>query len=122
MAAVVVLTLVVLDLIVRLAAAVAPRLLGTAPEQQIAALQQSTRRLADRNKLARDLHDTIGHALTASLLQATAARRTLTPVRRPAAAAGLRPPGPRAHRDQHPHRPGRARPGAHRAARRGRRP
>ncbi|WP_167760556.1 sensor domain-containing protein [Blastococcus sp. CT_GayMR16] len=79
MGAVVVVVLIVLDLIVRLAAAVAPRLLGTAPEQAIAALQQSTRRLADRNKLARDLHDTIGHALTASLLQATAARRTLTP-------------------------------------------
>jgi signal transduction histidine kinase len=73
-------TLSVVDLLVRLAASVAPRLLGTAPEQRIAALQQSTRRLADRNKLARDLHDTIGHALTASLLQATAARRTLTPV------------------------------------------
>jgi signal transduction histidine kinase len=78
-AVVVVVTLVVLDLIVRVAAAVAPRLLGASPDQQIAALQQSTRRLADRNKLARDLHDTIGHALTASLLQATAARRTLTP-------------------------------------------
>jgi signal transduction histidine kinase len=75
----VVLTLVVLDLLVRLAGNVAPRLLGTAPEQAIAALQQSTRRLADRNRLARDLHDTIGHALTASLLQAAAARRTLTP-------------------------------------------
>jgi signal transduction histidine kinase len=79
MGAVVVLTLAVLDLLVRLAGSVAPRLLGTAPEQRIAALQQSTRRLADRNRLARDLHDTIGHALTASLLQATAARRTLTP-------------------------------------------
>lgn len=75
----VVLTLAVVDLLVRLSASVAPRLLGTAPEQRIAALQQRTRRLADRNKLARDLHDTIGHALTASLLQATAARRTLTP-------------------------------------------
>jgi signal transduction histidine kinase len=72
-------TLLVLDLLVRLAAAAAPRLLGAAPEQHIAALQQSSRRLADRNRLARDLHDTIGHALTASLLQATAARRTLTP-------------------------------------------
>ncbi|MGY2129423.1 sensor domain-containing protein [Blastococcus sp. SYSU DS0617] len=71
--------LVVLELLVRLAAAVAPRLLGAGAEQQIAALQQSSRRLADRNRLARDLHDTIGHALTASLLQATAARRTLTP-------------------------------------------
>ncbi|TQN42160.1 signal transduction histidine kinase [Blastococcus colisei] len=79
MTAVVVLTLAVLDLLVRLAGSVAPRLLGTAPEQRIAALQQSTRRLTDRTRLARDLHDTIGHALTASLLQATAARRTLTP-------------------------------------------
>ena len=81
MATVVVVAFVLLDVIVRLAASVAPRLLGAAPEQQIAALQQSTRRLADRNKLARDLHDTIGHALTASLLQATAARRTLGPDR-----------------------------------------
>jgi signal transduction histidine kinase len=79
MAAVVVLTLVALELLVRLAGSVAPRLLGTAPEQRIAALEHSTRRLADRNRLARDLHDTIGHALTASLLQATAARRTLSP-------------------------------------------
>ncbi|MGY1722789.1 sensor domain-containing protein [Blastococcus sp. SYSU DS0533] len=79
MGVVVILTLAVLDLLVRLAGAVAPRLLGTATEQQIAALQQSSRRLADRNRLARDLHDTIGHSLTASLLQATAARRTLTP-------------------------------------------
>jgi signal transduction histidine kinase len=72
-------TLLVLELLVRLTAAAAPRLLGAAPEQRIAALQQSSRRLADRQRLARDLHDTIGHALTASLLQATAARRTLTP-------------------------------------------
>jgi signal transduction histidine kinase len=79
MALVACLTLLVLELLVRLTAAAAPRLLGAAPEQRIAALQQSSRRLADRNRLARDLHDTIGHALTASLLQATAARRTLTP-------------------------------------------
>ncbi|TFV86727.1 sensor histidine kinase [Blastococcus sp. CT_GayMR20] len=79
MGLVVVLTVAVLDLLVRLSASVAPRLLGAAPEQRIAALEHSSRRLADRNKLARDLHDTIGHALTASLLQATAARRTLAP-------------------------------------------
>ena len=64
---------------VRIAAAVASRLLGLDPEEKIAALRQSSQRLADRNRLARDLHDTIGHALTASLLQATAARRTLAP-------------------------------------------
>lgn len=79
MGGVVVLTVGVLDLLVRIAASVATRLLGAAPEQQIAALQHRGRRLADRNRLARDLHDTIGHVLTASLLQATAARRTLTP-------------------------------------------
>jgi signal transduction histidine kinase len=79
MALVACVTLLVLELLVRLTAAAAPRLLGAAPEQRIAALQQTSRRLADRNRLARDLHDTIGHALTASLLQATAARRTLTP-------------------------------------------
>jgi signal transduction histidine kinase len=81
MTLVVVGALLLLDLVVRVAAAVAPRLLGPGAEQQIAALQHSSRRLADRNRLARDLHDTIGHALTASLLQATAARRTLTPAR-----------------------------------------
>jgi signal transduction histidine kinase len=79
MVVVVVLALVLLDLVVRVAASAAPRLLGPGAEQQIAALQHSSRRLADRNRLARDLHDTIGHALTASLLQATAARRTLSP-------------------------------------------
>ncbi|GAB3365543.1 sensor histidine kinase [Modestobacter lapidis] len=78
---VVLVALVALELQARLAAAVVPRLLGAATEQRIAALQQTSRRLADRNRLARDLHDTIGHALTASLLQATAARRTLAPGR-----------------------------------------
>ena len=76
---IVLLALLLLDLVVRLASTVGPRLLGDGAEQQIAALQSSGRRLADRNRLARDLHDTIGHALTASLLQATAARRTLSP-------------------------------------------
>lgn len=76
-AALVLLALLLLDGLVRLAATVGPRLLGEGAEQQIAALQSRGRRLADRNRLARDLHDTIGHALTASLLQATAARRTL---------------------------------------------
>ncbi|SDE69834.1 Signal transduction histidine kinase [Blastococcus fimeti] len=79
MALVVLAALLLLDLLVRLAAAVGPRLLGAGAEQRIAALQAGGRRLADRNRLARDLHDTIGHALTASLLQATAARRTLSP-------------------------------------------
>ena len=79
MAGVVVLVVAALELQVRLAALIASRLLGVAPEERIAALQHTSQRLADRNRLARDLHDTIGHALTASLLQATAAGRTLVP-------------------------------------------
>ena len=76
---IVLVTLGALDLQVRLAASIAPRLLGTAPEERLAVLQSTSQRLADRNRLARDLHDTIGHTLTASLLQAAAARRTLAP-------------------------------------------
>ena len=75
--AIVLLTLIALDLQVRQAAYVAPRLLGTAPEEELAVLHRASQRLAHRNALARDLHDTIGHSLTASLLQASAARRTL---------------------------------------------
>ena len=79
MVLVVAVTVVAVDLQVRLAAVIAPRLLGTAPEEQLAVLHRTSQRLADRNRLARDLHDTIGHTLTASLLQAAAARRTLAP-------------------------------------------
>jgi signal transduction histidine kinase len=76
---VVLLVLAALDLQVRLAAVIAPRLLGLAPEEELAVLHRTSQRLAHRNRLARDLHDTIGHTLTASLLQAAAARRTLAP-------------------------------------------
>lgn len=68
-----------LDLEVRLLGAVAPALLGVSSQERIDALRTTSLRLAQRNSVARDLHDTIGHTLTASLLQATAARRTLTP-------------------------------------------
>ena len=76
MAAVVVLTLVVLEparAAGRSGGAPAARHRARAADRRARA---QPRRLADRNRLARDLHDTIGHALTASLLQATAARRT----------------------------------------------
>jgi hypothetical protein len=59
---VVLVTLLALDLQVRLAAAIAPRLLGTAPEERLAVLHRTSHRLADHNRLARDLHDTIGLA------------------------------------------------------------
>lgn len=67
----------VLDLLSRLLALIAPRLLDASAEQRIAALRQASVRLAERTSVARDLHDTIGHTLTASLLQAGAARRAL---------------------------------------------
>jgi signal transduction histidine kinase len=69
----------ILDLQVRIIACIAPTLLGVSAQERIQALRLASLRLAARNSVARDLHDTIGHTLTASLLQATAARRTLTP-------------------------------------------
>jgi signal transduction histidine kinase len=57
-----------------LAALMAPVLLGPSQVERIAALQAESRRLAERNRIARDLHDSIGHALTATTLQAAAAR------------------------------------------------
>ena len=57
-----------------LAATMAPVLLGPSPAERIAAVEQRERLLAERNRLARDLHDSVGHALTAATLQAGAAR------------------------------------------------
>jgi len=57
-----------------LAASMAPVLLGPAPAERIALLEARERRLAERNRLARELHDSVGHALTAATLQAAAAK------------------------------------------------
>jgi signal transduction histidine kinase len=57
-----------------LAALMAPVLLGPSPAERIAALEARAVRLAERNRLARELHDSIGHALTVTMVQAAAAR------------------------------------------------
>ncbi|MQA04438.1 MAG: two-component sensor histidine kinase [Streptosporangiales bacterium] len=62
----------------RLAAVMAPVLLGPTPEERIAALEAEAGELAERNRLARELHDSVGHALTVATLQAAAAREVLS--------------------------------------------
>lgn len=60
-----------------LAAMLAPALLGPSQTERIAALEAQAARLAERNRLARELHDSVGHALTVTTLQASAARELL---------------------------------------------
>ncbi|WP_199516889.1 sensor histidine kinase [Nucisporomicrobium flavum] len=60
-----------------LAAVMAPVLLGPSGAERIAALEAETLLLAARNRLARELHDSVGHALTVTVLQAGAAGRLL---------------------------------------------
>ncbi|MPV35646.1 sensor histidine kinase [Georgenia subflava] len=55
----------------------APVLLGPSAQERIAQLEEDKRWLAARNALARDLHDSVGHALTVTSLQAAAAERAL---------------------------------------------
>ncbi|MFF7728088.1 sensor histidine kinase [Streptomyces sp. NPDC008001] len=55
----------------------APVLLGPSAADRLAAAEQHAMRLALRNRLARELHDSVGHALSAVTLQASAARKVL---------------------------------------------
>jgi signal transduction histidine kinase len=62
-------------------ARLAPRVLGPSPAERLAGELESARaaqrRLAEGNRLARELHDSVGHALTVTTLQAGAAARVL---------------------------------------------
>ncbi|MFJ9077889.1 histidine kinase [Streptomyces sp. NPDC102278] len=60
-----------------LLARLAPVLLGPTPADRLAASEERAADLAVRNRLARELHDAVGHALSAVTLQAGAARRVL---------------------------------------------
>ncbi|GAA1837844.1 histidine kinase [Pseudonocardia ailaonensis] len=65
----------------RLLAALAPRILGPSPEERLRTELEGARRdaarLAERTRLARELHDSVGHALTVTTLQAGAAAQVL---------------------------------------------
>lgn len=56
---------------------VAPSLLGRSSADRLAEMERFTDDLSERNRLARDLHDSVGHALSIVTVQAGAARRLL---------------------------------------------
>ncbi|MEV5982136.1 histidine kinase [Streptomyces sp. NPDC052114] len=55
----------------------APRLLGPSPAEQLALAAEREQALAERNRLAHELHDSIGHTLTAATIQAAVAGEVL---------------------------------------------
>ncbi|MGF6886641.1 signal transduction histidine kinase [Nocardia sp. GAS34] len=57
----------------------ARRLLGPSAAERLRVLEERTERLLEHNRIARDLHDSIGHALTTIVLQAGGARATADP-------------------------------------------
>lgn len=62
-----------------LTAGAAGRLLGTSAAERLAELEARTERMLQHNRLAQELHDSIGHALTVTVVQAGAARTAGSP-------------------------------------------
>ncbi|WP_306317645.1 MULTISPECIES: sensor histidine kinase [unclassified Streptomyces] len=58
----------------RVMARLAPLLLGPSAAERLAVLEERTEQLLEHNRIARELHDSIGHALTIAVVQAGAAR------------------------------------------------
>ncbi|GGO54209.1 two-component sensor histidine kinase [Streptomyces daqingensis] len=63
----------------RVALAAARLLLGPSPTELLAAAEERTEAMLERSRLAGELHDSIGHALTLSVVQAGAARAAGSP-------------------------------------------
>ncbi|WNF27984.1 histidine kinase [Streptomyces sp. C11-1] len=55
----------------------APRLLGPSSAERLALAAERERALAERNRLAHELHDSIGHTLTSATIQAAVAGEVL---------------------------------------------
>ncbi|MFJ3216061.1 sensor histidine kinase [Kitasatospora sp. NPDC086801] len=56
----------------------APKLLGPSAAERLALAAERERQLAERNRLAHELHDSIGHTLTAATIQAAVAGEVLS--------------------------------------------
>lgn len=56
----------------------APGLLGPSPAERLALMAEREQRHAERNRLAHELHDSIGHTLTATTIQAAVAGEVLS--------------------------------------------